>query len=254
MSIPCKVQTIATVALEITTLMQVITTPSWSRASNREGAYFMKNNYFNSCLKITMLLVVCSMAAGAQDSWQKIPTISPGQKEPHLRGVVISGRVINKLKSSDSKMVISGANHAGIYTLGFWIQGLSSLIPERDLWPYMGPDPGREALNPRMLEIVLTVDGIEKRWNFPMAVMSAGNFPKGDWNKKDLFLSTTIKFKADDYSLLTDMSSGFDHVAVTIGRGVFKNPIEIQFDSKGFKDSFREVAEFVAPSSVNRAK
>jgi len=157
--------------------------------------------------------------------------------------------MLNTAKPLETSVVISGANRAGIYTLGIWIHELSSLMPEKSLWPYMGPDPGKEAFNHKMIEICLSKGGIQQKWNFPMGVISGGNFPKGAWSKKDLFLSTGIKGNSKEGSLLKKMSSGFDFATITIGRGVFVSPIEVRFQCGNFEDLFKDVREFVDPGS-----
>lgn len=193
------------------------------------------------------LFIAMSCVMGHAQDWQKIPVVPPGPREPNLMGVSTTTVVKTGSVSHEARVVVSGARQARIFTLGLWIRGLSDLMAEKELWPYMGPDLGKEAMNPKMVEIVVSKDGIKHRWNFPMIVISGGNFPKSDWDKKDLFFSVAIKCNSKDYSIFEKMRSGFDDAVIVVGRGVFLNPVEVRIVGKGFGDAFGDAVEFVNP-------
>jgi hypothetical protein len=80
---------------------------------------------------------------------------------------------------SRARVVVSGQRKWGTALIGIWIDRLNEVISEDDLWPYTGPPLGREAQNPRMIEITLFSQRGKVQFNSQMVMLIGGNFPKG---------------------------------------------------------------------------
>ena len=185
-----------------------------------------------------------------QEVWRKIPVSRSGPQDPDLRGAVIDARATINNNCIDSRVVVSGAHQTGSYSLGFWVSDLFDLIPERVFWPYMGPDLGKEALNPNMAVITLYKKHKKSVFNFRLGVNSGGNYPQGAYRQKEDDMLTTFGPKKQNDLFIANMASGFDYGIATIGHGVFKHPIEIKFSGKGIEQPLNELIGFVGKPKI----
>jgi hypothetical protein len=190
----------------------------------------------------------------AQEKWQSIPSLPRGANEPDLHGAVINAVSIYDNRRYDARVVISGARQSGIYLLGFWVRNLFDVMPERELWPYMGPDLGKEAENDHMINLVIRRDKKTYKFNLILNMLSPGNYPKGTADDNDYSELFNAYMPPDKrmYSLIRLMADGFDAATATIGLGVFKHPIEIRFTGNGIEQPLREVVRFVGEAKRDR--
>jgi hypothetical protein len=197
----------------------------------------------------------CGPAFGFAQEWQRIPKLPTGPTEPMLAGVTAVGQLERGSGSMTVDVVISGAKNSKLYTLGIYVHDLPSIVTEKELRPYMGPDLGREAADKNMIEIAVAKNNTIQKWNFPLLVAFGGNFPQWNWSKKGLLLSASISSKSGKNSLLEKMSSGFDRAVIVVGSGVFKQPIEVTIQGNNFDDAIKAVKIFVgAESNPNQGR
>jgi hypothetical protein len=203
---------------------------------------------------ILLLCMMLSTIGMAQEKWQSIPSLPRGANEPDLHGAVINAVSIYDNRRYDARVVISGARQSGIYLLGFWVRNLFDVMPERELWPYMGPDLGKEAENDHMINLVIRRDKKTYKFNLILNMLSPGNYPKGTADDNDYSELFNAYMPPDKrmYSLIRLMADGFDAATATIGLGVFKHPIEIRFTGNGIEQPLREVVRFVGEAKRDR--
>ena len=197
-------------------------------------------------MKIFNIVCLCILSATvglAQNAWHSIPTVAPGPHEPDLVGATVDAVAIRGKQESKARIVLSAARNWGTPQIGIWVDGLFRVIPETQLWPYMGPDLGPAALNPRMIEITLAGSRGKVRFNSRMIMLSAGNFPEGVADRGELLFATNGKINQQFKSFLRQMNAGFDHGTVRIGQGVFSPPMEIKFRGEGVEGRLNTVID-----------
>jgi hypothetical protein len=202
-------------------------------------------------LSLCMMLPTIVMA---QEKWASIPSLPRSADEPDLHGAVINAVSICNNRRIDARVVISGARQSGIYLLGFWVRNLYDVMPESELWPYMGPDLGKEAENDHMINLIIQRDKKTYKFNLILNMLSPGNYPKGTAEENDYNELFNAYMPPDKrmYSLIRFMADGFDAATATIGIGVFKHPLEIRFIGNGIEKPLREVVEFVGEPKRDR--
>lgn len=196
------------------------------------------------------LCILIATVGIAQDVWRSVPTVPRGPRDSDSVGATVDAVAIRGGKQSKARVVIYGARKSGILIIGIWIHGLSELIPEKELWPYTGPDLGHEARNPRMMQITLVSPTGAVKFDSRMGVVTDLSLPRGvDEDGSDMFAA---EIKNDDHSkaLLHKMNEGFDEGLVWIGRGVFSPPIEVKFGGEGIQSHLKTVLDFVELSKA----
>jgi hypothetical protein len=188
-------------------------------------------------VRILCLCLLSALVGLAQDLWYSVPAVSRGRNDAYLVGAAVNAIAVRGTKESKARVIVSFAPRWGTIKIGVRIEGLSEIIPEEDLWPYTGPDLGREALNPRMMQIAVFSTQGEAHFNSRMIMSAGGNFPTGVADKTELLFSTNTAMDKRFKAFLKRMSAGFDHGVVRIGQGVFSPPIEVKFrgESSGVK-------------------
>jgi hypothetical protein len=184
----------------------------------------------------------------AQERWQSVPTIEPGQNPPDLIGAMIDGSASRGETQSKARVIVSVARRWGTVEIGIRINDLFKLIPERELWPYTGPDLGPDSANPNMMEITLVSPRGESHFNSRMVMMPGNGFPKGVADNAELLFATNCRTDDRLYAFLADMNRGFADGDVQIGRGVFSPPIEIKFGGQDIARHLQPVMDCIRKS------
>jgi hypothetical protein len=195
------------------------------------------------CLWISGLMP--GIGQDAQNKWSSLPTVPLRPDEPELIGAAIGAIAKRGQRESTASVVISVAKRWGTAHIGVLVKDQSKLISEKELWPYMGPDPGHEAMNPRMMEITLISSRGNTHYNSQMLMSASGNFPKGITDEDVDLFDTNNKTNKQFIAFLDDMKEGFDYGIVQIGRGVFSPPLEVRFGGQNAKGVLTKLMQYV---------
>ncbi len=204
-------------------------------------------------MKILRVVCVCflgTMAALAQDTWRRLPTLPRGPNDTDQVGVSIPAIAKRGIKESRARVVISVARKWRTAEIGIWIDNMSEVIAEKELWPYMGPDLGHEAKNPQMMRFKLVSPKGEVRFSSRMIMSSGGNFPTGVAGDGEFLFATNCSTDKRFKTFLGNLDNGFDYGEVVIGRGVFSPPIEIKFVGNGIKGHLKEIVDILNASGT----
>jgi len=211
------------------------------------------SNYQSGVAVVMRALCFCGMCliaqvyGVAQDVWHPLPAPQSNPNTPQLFGIVVNSKAKCAGKELDSRVVISGKRGVGIYRLAFWMQNLSTLIPERDLWSYMGPDLAKEAKSQKVIKLVIRKNGKKKIYNLGLNLLSKGNYPVGaSGDGADLF-DAYLRSNIDMYSLIQELSSGFDAGYVVIGEKRFNAPVEMEFSGNAIAKALDDLKAIVGP-------
>lgn len=194
--------------------------------------------------RVAWLLFISALVVSAQDGWRAVPAVPLGPNDVNLVGVTGEAAASRGAKNAKARIVIAASPKWGTAEMGIWIEGISGMIGEKELWPFEGPDLRRAASNPRMIEIKLISSAGELKMHSPMGVASGGNYPKGAVPADDDVLCPNLR---DDElrRLLKRMNAGFDYGVVTIGQGVFSPPVVVRFDGNGINGKLRNVLDLI---------
>ena len=204
-----------------------------------------------ACLSLCFL---SALVGSAQDMWHPVPTVALGPNDPDLVGAAVDAVATRGKRESRARVVISGQRKWGTADIGIWIDGLNEVIPEKELWPYTGPDPGREALNPHMMEIRLVSPRGKVQFDSRMLMEIGLSFPKGVAAGEEYLFTTNCKTDKRFKAFIDQMNAGFDYGIVTIGRGVFSPPIEVKFGGEGIRGQLMPAMDWAKARADNMAK
>lgn len=193
------------------------------------------------------LCLVVHVCGVAQDVWRPLSPPKSNPNTPQFFGVVVDSKAKCTGKKLDSQVVISGRRGLGIYRLAFWVQNLSEMIPEKALWPYMGPDLGKEANCLNVVKLVILKGEKRKTYNLGLNVVYKGNYPEGASKDGSDLLDAHLENNLSMYSLIRDLSSGFDSGFAVIGESQFETPIEIAFSGDGITKALSDLQEIIGP-------
>jgi hypothetical protein len=200
-----------------------------------------------------LCFLITSAALGQDTSWRWLPTQQPGPHEPDIEGIVVDGIATCGAKQSRARIAFFGARKSGMLDIGVWVRELSDVIPNEALYPYEGPDFGREAFNPHMIEITLTSQTGDVHFHSRMGILIGDSLPRGLSDDNGVVLATSFSSDRESKVLLHQLSEGFDHGTISIGRNVFSPSIEVKFVGQGIQNYLKRVLDFVglANSNVN---
>lgn len=199
----------------------------------------------SACVCVFFLGLISGLGQAMQSKWMTLPTVPLGPNDPDLIGAAVGATAKRGGLESSALVFISVAKKWGTADIGVLIKDLSKLISEKDLWPYTGPDLGREAMNPRMMEVTLISPRGEAHFESRMIMSSSGNFPKGLINDEDQLFATNCAMDRRFIALLAEMKEGFDYGVVQIGRGVFSPAIEVRFGGQNVKNALEPVMRYI---------